>query len=155
MAASLLERAPELGVLQAAVAEAAAGRGSVVLVLGEAGIGKTSLLRAFLKGVGSSVAVLAGSCDDLLTPRALGPLWDAARGRRGPLADALASANPGAVFSAVTDELSDGRHPTVLVVEDVHWADSATLDVVRYVGRRDRWAARRPAAHLPRRRARP
>ena len=59
MAASLLERAPELGVLQAAVAEAAAGRGSVVLVLGEAGIGKTSLLRAFLNGVGSSVAVLA------------------------------------------------------------------------------------------------
>ena len=50
--ASLLEREPELGVLRAAVVEAAAGRGSVVLVLGEAGIGKTSLLRAFLDGVG-------------------------------------------------------------------------------------------------------
>ena len=134
--ASLLEREPELGVLRAAVVEAAAGRGSVVLVLGEAGIGKTSLLRAFLDGVGGSAAVLSGSCDDLLTPRALGPLRDAARGRRGPLADALAGANPGAVFSAVTDELSGGAHPTVLVVEDVHWADSATLDVVRYVGRR-------------------
>lgn len=136
MAASLLEREHELGVLEAAVVEAAAGRGSVVLVLGEAGIGKTSLLRAFLNGVGGSVAVLAGSCDDLLTPRALGPFRDAARGRRGPLAEALAGANPGAVFSAVTDELSAGPHPTVLAVEDVHWADSATLDVLRYVGRR-------------------
>ena len=94
MDASLLEREPELGVLRAAVVEAAAGRGSVVLVLGEAGIGKTSLLRAFLDGVGGSAAVLSGSCDDLLTPRALGPLRDAARGRRGPLADALAGPTP-------------------------------------------------------------
>jgi DNA-binding CsgD family transcriptional regulator/tetratricopeptide (TPR) repeat protein len=136
MAPALLEREPELAVLRSAVAAAAVGRGTVVLVLGEAGIGKTSLLRTFLAGVQDGVAVLAGSCDDLLTPRPLGPLRDAIRGRAGPLAEALARPNPDAVAAAVTDELSAGDRPTVLAVEDVHWADGATLDVLRYVGRR-------------------
>ncbi|MDT0350207.1 ATP-binding protein [Pseudonocardia charpentierae] len=135
MATRLLERDSELRVLDAALDGAAGGAGSVVLVSGEAGIGKTSLVRAFTRSLRAG-RVLAGACDDLLTPRALGPLRDAARHVRGPLAAALAADDPGGVFPAVLEELADPHGPTVLVVEDVHWADSATLDLLRHVGRR-------------------
>ena len=135
MATRLLERDTELRVLDAALDRAADGAGSVVLVSGEAGIGKTSLVRAFTRSLRSG-RVLAGACDDLLTPRALGPLRDAVRHVRGPLAAALAADDPGEVFPAVLEELAAPHGPTVLAVEDVHWADSATLDLLRHVGRR-------------------
>ena len=136
MAADLVEREQTLATLESAVAAAAAGDGSVVLLHGEAGIGKTTVVRAFRRRVGDLARVLVGACEDLLTPRTLGPLRDvvsAAPG--GPLAAALAQGRD-EVLGAVRDELSDPRRPTVLVVEDAHWADEATLDVLRYVGRR-------------------
>jgi len=135
---SLLERQAELQMLGTAVERAGAGRGSAVLVLGEAGIGKTSLVHAFLAAASGRARVLAGACEDLLTPRALGPLRDAARSAPGgPLAAALSpSADPDLVFAAVCDELAAPPSPAVLVVEDAHWADGATLDVLRYVGTR-------------------
>ena len=135
---SLLERQAELQMLGTAVERAGAGRGSAVLVLGEAGIGKTSLVHAFLAAVSGRARVLAGACEDLLTPRALGPLRDAARSAPGgPLAAALSpSADPDLVFAAVCDELTAPPSPAVLVVEDAHWADGATLDVLRYLGTR-------------------
>ena len=68
-------------MLAAALDGAAAGRGSVVLIFGEAGIGKTSLVRAFVRQAPGRARVLQGACDDLITPRTLGPLRDAARGR--------------------------------------------------------------------------
>ena len=71
---SLLERQAELQMLGTAVERAGAGRGSAVLVLGEAGIGKTSLVHAFLAAASGRARVLVGACEDLLTPRALGPL---------------------------------------------------------------------------------
>jgi predicted ATPase len=137
---SLLERQAELQTLGAAVGRAATGRGSAVLVLGEAGIGKTSLVHAFLAEVAGRARILAGTCEDLLTPRALGPLRDAARSAPGgPLAAALApSADPDLVFAAMADELTAPPSPAVLVIEDVHWADGATLDVLRYLGPRMR-----------------
>ncbi|MGH3996266.1 MAG: AAA family ATPase, partial [Pseudonocardiaceae bacterium] len=132
----LLEREPALDALRAAVAEAAAGHGSTVLLTGEAGIGKTSVIRAFLGALDQRVRVLNGACDDLLAPETLGPLRDAARGSRGPLERALAAQRPGdTIFGAIIEELT-GTTPTVVVVEDVHWADDATLDVLRYVARR-------------------
>ena len=136
----LLERQAELQTLGAAVERAAAGRGSAVLVLGEAGIGKTSLVHAFLAEVAGRARILAGGCEDLLTPRALGPLRDAARAAPGgPLTAALSpSADPDLVFAAVVDELAAPPSPAVLVVEDAHWADGATLDVLRYLGTRVR-----------------
>ena len=134
MSRRLLERDATLGALHEAVAEAAAGCGSVALVMGEPGIGKTSLVRAFAaEAVGR---VLVTACDDLITPRTLGPLRDAALDAGGPLAVALADEGPvDGVFAALLDEL--GLHsPTVLVVEDIHWADDATLDVLAYAARR-------------------
>src|SRR6266566_3924495 len=135
---SLLERQAELEMLGTAVERAGTGRGSAVLVLGEAGIGKTSLVHAFLTAAAGRARVLAGACEDLLTPRALGPLRDAARSAAGgPLAAALSpEVDPDLVFAAVCDELAAAPSPAILVLEDVHWADAATLDVLRYLGTR-------------------
>src|ERR687887_480567 len=132
----LLERETQLRVLEAAADDAAAGRGSAALVTGEAGIGKTTLVRAFAGRIASRARVLPAACDDLMAPRTLGPLRDAAAAGDGPLAAALRDGEaPDAVFGAVLDELAL-RRPTVLIVEDVHWADEATLDVLGFAARR-------------------
>src|SRR6478672_1297308 len=136
MAGQLLERDGELGVLDAALDSAATGRGSVVLIFGEAGIGKTSLLRTFTARARARARVLSGACDDLMAPRTLGPLRDAIAGTAGPLAAAISGGHRDDLLLAVRDELADTTRPTVLVVEDVHWADDATLDVLRYISRR-------------------
>ena len=132
MTAGLLERDAELRRLRETLRGAGQGRGSVVLVSGEAGIGKTSLVRAFAREAAGRARVLAGACDDLVTPRTLGPFRDMAREAAPALARAM---EPGAardaVFGAVHQELAGG--PVVLLVEDVHWADDATLDVLRYL----------------------
>ena len=120
----LLERERTLDLLERAVADAADGRGSVALVMGEAGIGKTSLVRAF--ATATPARVLLAACDDLMAPRTLGPLRDA-----GLVGDQPVDAVFGAVLEGLTVE-----RPTVLIVEDVHWADDATLDVLGYVARR-------------------
>ena len=134
----LLERQEELQMLGAAIDRAGTGRGSAVLVLGEAGIGKSSLVQTFLTAAAGRARILVGACEDLLTPRALGPLRDAARSAAGgPLAAALSPrGDPDLVFAAVCDELASPPLPVVLVIEDAHWADGATLDVLRYVGPR-------------------
>ncbi len=132
----LLERDDTLAALNGAVEDAAAGHGSVVLVSGGAGIGKTSVVRAFTRTAAGRARLLLSSCDDLTTPRTLGPLRDAALESGGPLAEAFAEGRPvDRVFSAVMAELAVAP-PTVLAVEDVHWADDATLDVLGYVARR-------------------
>ena len=137
MAVPLLERDAPLATLDSVLVRASAGAGSVVLLSGEAGIGKTSVVRAFHRAVTDRARVLVGACDDLLSPRMLGPLRDATRAATaGPLAAALAGGDRDAVLAAAVEELADPRKPTVLVVEDVHWADEATSDVLRYVARR-------------------
>ena len=137
MTPALLERRSELEALDAAADRATSGRGGcAALICGEAGIGKTSLVKAFVAGQAERLRLLAGACEDLLMPRALGPLRDATRSTNGPLRDALASAGDlDRVFAAVSEQLRS-RPATVLVVEDAQWADSATLDVLRYAGRR-------------------
>ena len=107
----------------------------VVLLSGEAGIGKTSVVRELADRLGPGVRRLAGACDDLLAPRALGPLRDAFRGSGGPVERVLADGGTDAVFEAVLGELA-GPRVTVLVVEDLHWADDATVDLLRYLARR-------------------
>jgi DNA-binding CsgD family transcriptional regulator/tetratricopeptide (TPR) repeat protein len=135
--AELLERDRQLMELRDALTTAADGHGMVMLVTGEPGIGKSSLIRSFLDELPPTTRVFAGSCDDLTTPRAFGPLRDAVRWRGGPLAEAMADpGNRDGVFSALLEELSHPRDVSVLVVEDMHWGDDATLDVLQYVVRR-------------------
>lgn len=132
----LLEREGDLAVLEEALEDARRGRGSVVLVAGEAGIGKSSLVRAFADPRRGDARMLVGWCDDFLTERTLGPIHDIARRTGGQLADAATRSDTGAVLEALLTTLDDPLRPSVLVLEDVHWADDATLDVIRYLGRR-------------------
>jgi DNA-binding CsgD family transcriptional regulator/tetratricopeptide (TPR) repeat protein len=131
----LLEREDVLAALSGAHAEARAGAGRVVLVAGESGVGKTSVVREFLGRVSRSSRVLIGSCDPLFTPRPLGPFADLAPEAGDGLRDVLQRRpSPSDVFHELRDELASGG--TVLVLEDLHWADEATLDVVRLLARR-------------------
>ncbi|HEX6673768.1 MAG TPA: AAA family ATPase [Actinomycetes bacterium] len=133
----LLERERELAELAAAARDAAAGNGGLVLILGEAGIGKSSLVRALRGLLPAPGRVLVGHCDDLGTPRTLGPLRDLVGSVGTELTRALREGGErDAVLAALRAELDWAGHPTVLVVEDVHWADEATLDVLRYLARR-------------------
>lgn len=133
----LLERESELAALAGALDEAAAGRGSVVLVTGEAGIGKTSLMTRFAERLGGGARLWWGNCDDLAIPRPLGPFRDVAGSAR--LQEALAHDAPAhVVHAALLEDLSSWPGPTVLVIEDAHWADQATVDAITVVGRRTR-----------------
>jgi DNA-binding CsgD family transcriptional regulator/tetratricopeptide (TPR) repeat protein len=131
-----LEREGALTLLRAALEDAAGRHGSIVLVSGEAGIGKSLAVQAWVDEPGADARILVGWCDDLLTRRVLGPLHDVARVVGGEFAAAVGRADTSAVFDATLAELDHPLRPTGLVLEDVHWADEATLDVVRYVGRR-------------------
>src|SRR6516165_3255992 len=133
--AGLLERSVQLSSLGGALAAAASGLGRIVLVAGEAGIGKTALLRRFCADVDGSARVLWAGCDPLFTPRPLGPVLELAGVLGGEVAARAADgARPYDVAVALLRELEAG--PSVLVLEDVHWADEATLDVIRLAGRR-------------------
>ena len=108
--------------------------GCVVRIGAEAGLGKTSLLREFVARQ-PAARVLWGACDDLFTPRPLAPLLDIARQAEGPLLDAVrAKADRDTLFSAALDELE--TKATLVVFEDLHWADEATLDFLKFAGRR-------------------
>jgi len=133
----LLERDEQLAGLVAALSDVAGRRsGLLVLVHGEAGIGKTALVRQFCAQMAGSVGVLWATCDALFTPRPLGPLLDIARVTDGELRKRVeAGGQPYDVARALMDEL-DRSSPSVVVVEDLHWADEATLDVLRLCARR-------------------
>lgn len=130
----LLEREPALKALREGL-QAAAARGRVALVAGEAGIGKTSVLRALAKAYEAQGPVWWGACDALQTPHPLAPLLDIARESRTRFAAALSGPRT-ALFEAVLDELRHAAVPILMIVEDAHWADDATLDLLKFLGRR-------------------
>jgi DNA-binding CsgD family transcriptional regulator/tetratricopeptide (TPR) repeat protein len=133
----LLERGHALEALDAAHASAKRGEGRVVFVAGEPGIGKTSLVTRFLEGLDPGSRVLLGTCDDLTIPRPLGPFRDIAAKASPALAAALATgAAVHEIQTLLVEELELPPRPAVLVLEDVHWADEATLDAITLVGRR-------------------
>ncbi|WP_328745112.1 AAA family ATPase [Streptomyces sp. NBC_00285] len=129
----ILEREPELARLASAAREAADGAGSVVLVLGEAGIGKSSLVKALPDHLPHDMRVLVGECDDLATRRPLGPFRDLIGSVGRELADAVTE---GGDRHRVHEALLEELRGAVLVVEDVHWADEASLDALRFLVRR-------------------
>jgi DNA-binding CsgD family transcriptional regulator/tetratricopeptide (TPR) repeat protein len=135
MRRDLLERGPELAELRTAAQVAVGGRGRVVLLHGEAGIGKTSLINALRADPPGGARVLVGSCDAMSTPRTLGPLRDLTESVGPRLAEALRGGDRDEVFTAIQEELR-ASPGTILVIEDAHWADEATLDVLRFLARR-------------------
>jgi predicted ATPase/DNA-binding CsgD family transcriptional regulator len=133
---TLLERSSQLDLLDDRARRMGRnGHGRLILIAGEAGIGKTALVRAFCESQ-PALRVLWGSCDALHTPRPLGPLIDIADELGGELEAAFGDGvSPGAVVSALARELRGGL-PAIVVLEDLHWADTATLDVLRMLTRR-------------------
>ncbi len=133
----LLDRTSQIQALDFAISQVAAreGQGCTALVYGEAGIGKTSLVEHFIDEHKAKWRILRGACDSLFTPRPLGPLHDIALQVQGQLLRLLDSeSNRTAIFSACLNELQEQQ--TILVIEDIHWADEATLDLLKYLGRR-------------------
>ena len=136
VAVELLERDVQLAVLEEAFAQAQGGHGRLVFVSGEAGIGKSSLVRGLCARVGESARVLVGVCDGLRTPRPLGPFADIGLAVGGRLGAAISSSDAAAaVFEALVGELRSAR-TTVVAIENVHLADEATLDILGLLGRR-------------------
>ena len=133
----LLERQPALEALSRALRSAFDGAGRITVIEGEAGIGKTSLIQDFLGAKTEGCTVHWGWSEPLFTPRALGPLEDMAPLLDDEISDLLANgAIPGTLFPAVFKALMRGPDTKVLVFEDVHWADHATLDLIRFLSRR-------------------
>lgn len=132
----LLERASFLQTLGEYADQARQGEGRLVLVSGESGMGKTVLLEAFQRRT-TGTRWLWGACDGLLTPRPLGPLFDIAPQAGGELVGLCAGgAARDRLFTAFLAEIDSPAPFTVAVIEDVHWADEATLDLLSFAGRR-------------------
>lgn len=131
----LLERSEPLAVLaERRDAARRTGKGTLVLVSGEAGIGKTAIARAWSASC-PGVRALWGACAALETPRPLGPLIDVAEQAGGELARlAAGEPSPVAIVRGLSLELQ--RRRSLVVLEDLHWADGATLDALRLLARR-------------------
>jgi DNA-binding CsgD family transcriptional regulator/tetratricopeptide (TPR) repeat protein len=133
----LLERDGHFEQLATLVAAAARGQGFCALVLGEAGIGKTVLLRSFCAALPSTASLLWGACEPLFTPRPLGPIVDLADQLPPGLANRLhAGHDRDGLFHELLGHLRERGRPTLMVIEDAHWADESTLDWIKYAGRR-------------------
>ena len=133
----LLERQAQLKQLEALLADAMQGHGRVVALSGEAGAGKTTLVEAFMQRMAPGAALLRSACEDLSIPDPLGALYDLAREAGWELPEAI-DARQGQRLPLFSDALDvfETKGPSVLVIEDLHWADDATLDFVRFLGRR-------------------
>jgi predicted ATPase/DNA-binding CsgD family transcriptional regulator len=133
----LVEREQPVQELLDLAKSAITGRGAIALVGGEAGIGKTSVLEEMRLRASADCTVMWGGCDALFTPRALGPIHDMAPALGREVTQLLAEGSQSSrLFAAVLRHIETSREPTVLVFEDVHWADHATLDLLKYLGRR-------------------
>ena len=132
----LIERESQLAALRQYADEASQGSGRLVLISGEAGVGKSVLLEESAHDLNDARWLWAG-CDGLFTPAALGPLLDLASQLDGELLRLChAEAKRDQLYGALLQQLGDLQSFTVLVIEDVHWADEATLDLLIYLGRR-------------------
>ena len=133
----LVGRQRDLDTVDRCLSNLPAAGGSIVLVRGEAGVGKSALVREISARHEARCRVLIGSCDDLTTAEPLGPFWDLAY-ESPSIAEALTAGNRQGLWQAAIRLLSDRNRPTILTIEDTHWADEATLDTVKYLGRRIR-----------------
>jgi DNA-binding CsgD family transcriptional regulator/tetratricopeptide (TPR) repeat protein len=137
--ATFLERDGLLDEIGQLVDRASAGQGSMALIAGEAGAGKTTLVREAAHRFSSRAIVLVGGCDPLTTPRPLSPVLDVISDPGSGLGDLIVStSDPVSLFSEFLVRLKGTVRPTILIIEDLHWADEGTLDFIRFLGRRIR-----------------
>lgn len=135
MALHLLERDQEVAALTVLLEACVGGQGRVALISGEAGIGKTALIEHVLAHAPPGVRTLWGACEALFAPRPLGPLFDIAPQLPPTMRALLAGeVHRATLFATLLEELR--ARPSILVMEDLHWADEATLDFIKYLARR-------------------
>lgn len=130
----LIERASLLEKLDEKFHNLAAGEGHCIMVSGEAGVGKTSLVRAFCQEHRHHAKVYLGTCDALFTPRPLAPLYDIIWqiwGESQPAAE-----DRTALFNEFLQRFDQQHGSSIIVFEDIHWADEATLDFIKFLARR-------------------
>jgi len=133
----LIERTGFLATLSAKFESIKHGEGHCILLSGEAGLGKTSVIKAFCSEIRDDCKIFQGSCDALFTPRPLAPLYDIAWQLRSDLFENNSEgADRSVLFTRIFYELGSQKGPTVVVFEDIHWADEATLDFIKFLARR-------------------
>lgn len=128
----LVEREQSVAALLELADEALARHGQMVFLAGEAGAGKTALVARLSQLVAGRLLVRRGYADDLTTPSPLGAVIEAMPELRA--AADVSAAGRGRLPAAMRALLAS--EPTLLLIEDAHWADEATLDVLRFLGRR-------------------
>jgi len=168
----IVHRQAELAALEAALAEAEAGRGSFVCISGEPGIGKTTLVEDFLSelaAMGVNVLLARGNCSERLAEseaylpvidalenllrnerhgfaarllKAIAPSWYAqitplAEERNAASGDPSRAASQKAMLREFVNFVQESARmgTVVLFLDDVHWADASTVDLLAHLGR--------------------
>jgi hypothetical protein len=133
----LIERAGFLSALRGKFEDIVKGEGHAVMICGEAGIGKTSLVREFCREQTNCDGIYLGTCDALFTPRPLAPLYDILWQLGKDIGEtSMEIGDKAGLFTRFFHELEQRNHETILVIEDIHWADEATLDFIKFFARR-------------------
>lgn len=133
----LIERDRFLHLMQSKFENIAAGEGHCIFVSGEAGIGKTALIKAFCKELKTRCNIYQGTCDALFTPRPLAALYDILLQARHDLPENIGDiADRTAFFTKFFQALKNQSETSLIVFEDIHWADEATLDFIKFLARR-------------------
>lgn len=131
----LVERDAFMALLHKGFNHVKQGEGHCILLSGEAGIGKSSLVRAFCEEMQDTCTILQGLCDALYTPRPLAPLYDIAPQISSNLLQ-YNSNDRAALFADFLSHVNAVTGCTIMVFEDMHWADEATLDFIKFFARR-------------------
>jgi len=147
VAHDLIGREAELAALAGFLDDAAEGQGRLVLIAGEAGLGKSALMKRFLEAARERATVLLGECTEIEARRPFGPVADAFESAAFALPRELSAIGPGAMAQVEQDRYEvhasfarelrarAAARPVVLVIEDVHWADHGTLELLQYLPR--------------------
>ncbi|HET6253639.1 MAG TPA: AAA family ATPase [Puia sp.] len=132
----LIERAEHLTALHDKYKDMSAGEGHCVMLSGEAGIGKTALVRAFCQQHRHHAKVYLGTCDALFTPRPLAPLYDIIWQIWEDDWKKDGHEDRTTLFTEFLQRFDQQPGPSILVFEDIHWADEATIDFIKFLARR-------------------
>ncbi|HWN87928.1 MAG TPA: AAA family ATPase, partial [Chitinophagaceae bacterium] len=133
----LIEREEFLDSLQTKFDNVAKGEGHCVLIGGEAGIGKTSLIKAFCNSKKKDYKIYRGTCDALFTPRPLAPFYDIVWQMEGETWENIVNiTDRSRLFAGLLRKLENQKQTIIIVFEDIHWADEATLDFIKFLARR-------------------
>jgi len=133
----LIERDGFLRSLETKFESVTEGEGHCILLSGEAGIGKTSLIKSFYKEKKADCKIYQGTCDALFTPRPLAPIYDIIwQIEKDTKENELYNVDRALLFNQLFHGLEQQKKPVIIIIEDIHWADEATLDFIKFFARR-------------------